>query len=136
MMDTPIFLAWSLLAGGALALLYFVLERYVRKPEMRVTGRARQAMTAFALIFYGGIVARDAIVLFSIMSPPAWAKLLSSATPLVLGLFFLTTARGDDGAYATRIFGGILIVIGAVTLAHDGYRYAISLGTAASVSLP
>ncbi|MDH7975283.1 hypothetical protein QH494_24115 [Sphingomonas sp. AR_OL41] len=119
-----------------MALLYFVLERYVRKPEMRVTGRARQAMTAFALIFYGGIVARDAIVLFSIMSPPAWAKLLSSATPLVLGLFFLTTARGDDGAYATRIFGGILIVIGAVTLAHDGYRYAISLGTAASVSLP
>jgi hypothetical protein len=134
-MSTPTFLAWSLIAAGAFALLYFVLERYVHKPEARVTGPLKRTTTALALIFYGGIIARSVTRLFFSVQVPAWTQLLSSAVPLALGLFFLITAQDDDAKASLRVFGGILIVIGILELAHDGYRYAISPGTAASLGV-
>lgn len=134
-MSTSTFLAWSLIAAGAFALLYFVLERYVHKPEYRVTGGLKRTTTALALIFYGGVIARSVFRLFFSVQVPEWTQLLSSAVPLVLGLFFVITAQGDDAKTATRIFGGILIAIGVLQLAFEGYRYAISLGTAASWSV-
>jgi len=131
-MSAGTFLAWSLLGAGAFALLYFVIERHVHAPEARVTGAFKRSVVALALIFAGAVITRDVLRLFATASPPAWSRLLSSAVPLVMGLFYLLTIKKGDTNNPLRVFAGILIAIGTVTLAVDGYHYAISLGTAAS----
>ena len=134
-MSTPTYIAWSFVAAGALALLFFVIERYVRRPDARLVGGIKNVAAIVALTFFGAILVRETSYFFLTIQPPTWTRLLSSAVPLVLGLFFLVTAPDRKTRASLRVYAGILIAIGAVTLALDSYRYAISLGTAASVSL-
>jgi uncharacterized membrane protein len=134
-MSTPTFLAWSLLVAGAFALLYAWTERYRRQAAARLTGAFKRTILALALIYYGAVIVRGVAPLFFTESPPAWTRLVSSAFPLVLGLFFALTLTAEQKEGGMRLFAGFLIVIGAVTLTVDGYRYAISVGTAGSWGL-
>lgn len=134
-MDTPIFLAWSLAAAGALMLLFYVIERYLRRPDARVSGGIKNVAAICALAFFGAILARETSYFFFSVQAPTWTRLLNSGAPAVLGLFLLVTAPDRETRASLRVYAGILIAMGAVTLALDGYRYAIRLGTAGSWSL-
>ena len=134
-MSTPTFIAWSLLLAGAFALLYAGTERYRHQAVVRITGAFKRTVLALALIFYGGVIVRGVAPLFFTTSPPAWTRLVSSALPLVMGLFFMLTLTAEQKEGGMRLITALLVVIGAVTLTIDGYSYLISLGTAASVSL-
>jgi protein-S-isoprenylcysteine O-methyltransferase Ste14 len=134
-MSTPTYIAWSLAAAGGLALLMVVLARYVRKPDMQITGKVGQIATVLATLFYGSILTREFAYFFLATEAPAWTRLLSSSVILVLGLFFLLSTRRRESESPMRVYAGALIAIGTLILLADTYRYAISLGTAGAVSL-
>jgi hypothetical protein len=133
-MSTSVFLAWSLAAAGALALLMVVLARYVRKPNMQIAGIVGQIATVLATLFYGSILTREFAYFFLSTEAPAWTGLLSSSVILVLGLFFLLTTRRGESESPMRVYAGALIAIGTLILVADSYRYVISTAGSRSLS--
>lgn len=134
-MSTLTFFAWSLIVAGALALLMAVIERRVSKREARITSKVGRTAAVLAILFYGALLTSDFAHFFLATQAPAWTRLLSSGVPLILGLFFLLNGKHREAESPMRVYTGILIVIGVVILAFDGYHYAISLGTATSTTL-
>jgi len=128
-MSTPIFLAWWLAATAVAALLFFLLDR-LRSPARREFGRLEPISQIAMFVSFGGYT----VALMP--GAPAWTAFLTATPLLALGLVQLVNARKDPASYPSQPgLSYLLIAIGSLALAREGYHYAISLGTAASWSV-
>jgi len=128
-MSTPVFLAWSLAATLVAALLFFLLDR-LRRPERREFVRLEPISLMVMFAAFG------AYTVTLMPDAPAWTRLLAGSPFLALGLVQLVNARRHPASYPYQpSLAYLIIAIGAVAFALEAYRYAISLGTAASWSV-
>ncbi|MDH7975284.1 hypothetical protein QH494_24120 [Sphingomonas sp. AR_OL41] len=120
-MDTPTFLAWSLLVAGVLAAAFLSLRRVaVAKGVPQLTLPVAQRVTAVFILLLASALATKVSNDIRDVALPAWTHLVFGTTSLTLGLFYRSYSKvGGTGFASSRVPGYMLMAMGALILALE-----------------
>jgi hypothetical protein len=113
------FLAWSLLVGGPLAVLFIATANRSRSIE----GQLQKLVMVLASLWFGAILTSEFVRLFTTLTRPAWVSVLHEGWILVLGLTFLTfRGAGDRGMTTRQLLGVIMVLMWIAVMSIDVFH--------------
>ena len=115
-MTTFSFLAWSLLVGGPLAVLFIATA----SRSGSIEGPLQKLAMVLASLWFGAILTSEFVRFFTTLTKPTWVNVLHEGWILVLGLTFLTFREaGDRGMTTRQLLGVIMVLMGIAVVSAD-----------------